>query len=391
MSAAPVLKPFYDAVIVGARCAGAATALLLARRGLQVLAFDRSPYGSDTLSTHALMRAAILQLGRWGVLDRIQAAGTPAVRHTEFHYGDEVVGVTIKPRDGVDALYAPRRTVLDRALVDAAVSAGAEIVHGPRMTDLLREPDGRVRGVEIEHRGGEVQEIGARIVIGADGFTSSVARLVDAPLCHTGLHASGIVYGYWAGLPLHGYHWYYGPGVGAGAIETNDGLTCVFATVPASRFKAEIQHDMADGYHAVIAKVDAGLAAAVQAGRLVGPLRGFSGHPGHLRQSWGPGWALVGDAAYFKDPFTAHGITDALRDADLLARAVAGGSDSAMAAYQATRDRLSLGMLAASDAIASFEWDYSALKGHHLAISRSMADEVLHLSGLEPDVVAMAG
>jgi flavin-dependent dehydrogenase len=384
------VKPFYDTVIVGARCAGAATALLLARRGLQVLAFDRSPYGSDTLSTHALMRAAILQLGRWGVLERIRAAGTPAVRHTEFHYGDEVVGVTIKARDGVDALYAPRRTVLDRALVDTAVSAGAEVVHGPRLIDLLREPDGRVRGVKIEHRGGDVQEIGARIVIGADGVNSSVARMVDAPFCHRGLHASGIVYGYWAGLPLTGYHWYYGPGVGAGAIETNDGLTCVFATVPATRFNSEIQRDMPAGYHAVIEKVDSGLAAAVRAGRLVGPLRGFSGHPGHLRQSWGPGWALVGDAAYFKDPFTAHGITDALRDADLLARAVTRGSDSAMADYQVTRDRLSLRMFFASDAIASFDWDYSALKGHHLAISRAMSEEVSHLCGLESDVVAVA-
>jgi len=116
----------YDVVIVGARCAGAATAMLLARRGLKVLLVDRSRYGSDTLSTHALMRAGVLQLHRWGVLDKIKAAGTPLIRTVSFHYDDNVVEVPLKPQDGVDGVYAPRRTVIDAALVDAAREAGAE-------------------------------------------------------------------------------------------------------------------------------------------------------------------------------------------------------------------------------------------------------------------------
>src|SRR6476646_5773590 len=110
----------YDVLVVGARCAGAATAMLMARSGLRVLVIDRGRYASDTTSTHALMRGGVLQLHRWGLLPRIVAAGTPAVRVTAFHYGDDVVQVDIRPQHGVDALYAPRRTVLDTTLVDAA-------------------------------------------------------------------------------------------------------------------------------------------------------------------------------------------------------------------------------------------------------------------------------
>ena len=112
-------RPHYDAVIVGARAAGAATAMLLARAGLRVLVVDRSRYGADTLSTHALMRGGVLQLHRWGLLDRVVDAGTPPIRHTTFHYATTSI-ITIKPSHGVDALYAPRRTLLDPVLVDAA-------------------------------------------------------------------------------------------------------------------------------------------------------------------------------------------------------------------------------------------------------------------------------
>ena len=118
----------YDAVVVGARCAGAATAMLLARHGLSVLLVDRDRHGADTLSTLALMRAGVLQLHRWGLLDRVRAAGTPPISSTSFIYGDETITVPIKPRDGVDALYAPRRTLLDALLADAASDAGADVV-----------------------------------------------------------------------------------------------------------------------------------------------------------------------------------------------------------------------------------------------------------------------
>ena len=126
----------YDVVIVGARAAGAATAVLLARQGMRVLVVDRDRYGTDTLSTHALMRGGVLLLSRWGLLDQIVDAGTPAIRRTTFYYGAETVSVAIKPSPGVDALYAPRRTLLDRVLVDAAVAAGAEVRFGVTVTGL---------------------------------------------------------------------------------------------------------------------------------------------------------------------------------------------------------------------------------------------------------------
>src|SRR5512143_1606036 len=139
----------YDAIVVGARPAGAATAMLLARAGLRVLAVDRAREGTDALSTHALMRGAVLQLRRWGLLGALEAAGTPAIRTATFHYGAEEVTVPVKSRDGVDALYAPRRTLLDSLLVGSARAAGAVVAHEVALADLVRGPGGRVEGAVL--------------------------------------------------------------------------------------------------------------------------------------------------------------------------------------------------------------------------------------------------
>ena len=135
----------YDVIVVGGRAAGAATAMLLARCGLRTLLLDRGTIGSDTLSTHALMRGGVLQLSRWGLLDEIVAARTPPIRRTTFTFGDERVVINIKPAHGVDALYAPRRTLLDRTLVHAAIDAGAEVHDRTSVIDLLVR-NGRVSG-----------------------------------------------------------------------------------------------------------------------------------------------------------------------------------------------------------------------------------------------------
>ncbi len=217
------LRPQYDAVVVGARAAGAATAMLLARAGLRVLAVDRGREGADTVSTHALMRAGVLQLHRWGLLDEVRAAGTPAVRRATFHYGDETLPVDVKPRDGVDGLYAPRRTVLDPILVEAARAAGARVEHQVAALELLADACGRVHGAVLERSDGRIERVEAPIVIGADGLRSRVAALARAPVERVARHATAVVYGYWSGLPLDGYHWYYRPGVSAGFIPTNDG------------------------------------------------------------------------------------------------------------------------------------------------------------------------
>jgi menaquinone-9 beta-reductase len=366
----------YDAVVVGARCAGASTGMLLAQRGLRVLVADSGRYGTDTLSTHALMRGAVLQLGRWGILEKIEAAGTPAVRSASFYYGDEAIHVPVKPADGIEALYAPRRTLLDGLLVDAARAAGAEVLHETRLIELMRSPEGRVRGVVVLNSRGERQEIGAGVVIGADGLKSTVARLVEAEPRHFGRHSGTVIFAYWSGLGIEGYHWHFCLGTAAGAIPTDGGLTCVFAGVPERRFREEFGGDVAAGYHRLLDECAPGLGMALKQGRREGNFRGFAGRLGYIRQCAGKGWALVGDAGYFRDPIIAHGITDAFRDAVLLSRAVAEGTDTALAEYECGRDELSLNFFRTSDEIASFNWTFEELKEKHLALHKEMKREV---------------
>jgi flavin-dependent dehydrogenase len=364
----------YDAVIVGARCAGAATAMLLARSGLRVLAIDRGDYASDTLSTHALMRGGVLQLQRWGVLPAVADAGTPPIREATFHFGDDELAVPIGPRYGVDALYAPRRTLLDRVLVDAARASGAEIRHRMRAVDLLYSPRRSVTGVVAIDAEGRSHRLKADIVIGADGIRSTVARLVDVEPYRVGRHASGLIYAYWSDLAVDGYHWYWGRGVTAGAIPTNYGWTCVFASLPATGFRTAVTAGIEAGYSRLLEHA---------APRVIGShnkrpagFHAFSGQVGFVRPGWGPGWALVGDAGCFRDPVTAHGITDALRDADLLARAVVDGSEHAFANYQAERDASTVPLFELSDEVASFAWDAAAIRRLTEDLARAMADEV---------------
>ena len=372
----------YDALVVGARAAGAATAMLLARRGLRVLAVDRGAYGSDTLSTHALMRAGVLQLARWGLLQRIEAAGVPRVERTVFHYEDEVVEVKVKPKDGVPALFAPRRTLLDRVLVDAAVEAGASVRHGLRVSELVRGARGRVEGALVSDADGRTRAVRASVVIGADGLRSTLAGLVEAPVTRLGRHATATVYGYWSDLDLDGYHWHWRKDAAAGAIPTNGGLVLVFVGVPPWRFWQECRADVKTAYHRLLAEAAPDLAERLARARLVGSLHGFAGHAGFLRRPWGAGWALVGDAAYFKDPITAHGLSDALRDAELVADTVVRGGERALADYEACRNQLSSELFEATEAIASFEWDNAALKTLHRRLSDAMKREVQALAAL---------
>lgn len=362
----------YDVIIAGARCAGASTAMLLARQGLRVLVVDPAKRGSDTLSTHALMRGGVLQLHRWGVLDAIRAAGTPAIRTTTFHYGDEVISIPIKERDGVDALYAPRRTVLDEALADAATAAGAEVVYGRSLVDLIMGDDGRVRGARIAGSDQQPRDVAADLVIGADGIRSRVARLLELGLEHTVPHTTASIYGYWKELGLEGNHWYYELGAAVGSIPTNDDETCVFASVPQDRFEAERENGLEPLYREILGDVSADLAKRVAASSGPGKLRAFAGTPGFLRRAAGPGWALVGDAGYFRDPLTAHGITDALRDAEILARAVAESTDEALVRYDEERYERVRGFFEITDRIASFDWDMDQVKEDHLVLAREM-------------------
>jgi menaquinone-9 beta-reductase len=363
----------YDAVVVGARCAGAATAMLLARGGAKVLVVDKSPPGADTLSTHALMRGGVLQLHRWGLLDRVAMAGTPAVRRATFHYGDEEVTLPITARDGVEALYAPRRTVLDGLLSTAAADAGAHVLHGVCVRALKRSSGGRVCGVTLEDGAGRRMDVRSGVVVGADGMRSSVARLTGASTYQAGRHATGFLYGHFAGMRFDGYHWYYRPSVSAGAIPTNDGLTCVFAAMPPPRFRQGVRVSPAATFRQALQEAHPEMAALVGEAPLATALRGFAGQAGYLREPYGDGWALVGDAGYFRDPITSHGMTDALRDAELLAHALLQASWDALRQYAAARDCAARGFLAVTDRIASFEWDLASVADLHRQASREMA------------------
>jgi len=379
----------HDVVIVGARCAGAAAAMLLARRGLNVLVLERARRGADTLSTHALMRGGAVLLRRWGLLDRIAAAGTPAIRRTAFHYGDDTTTVSIKPAAGVDALYAPRRTLLDQVLVDAAASAGAEVRFGVDVTGLERDSTGRVIGVVGRDRGGDQIRAHGWLTIGADGARSLVARDAGAATLRTGVGSGAIVYGYWGGLDVTGYEWFYRPGASAGLIPTNDGAVCVFAGSSTCRFRRELAGDLRAGYLRLLKEVtgaDARLGATSPPRRLYA----HPGRPSYVRKPWGPGWALVGDAGQFLDPLSTHGMTDALRDAQLLNDAVTAmlrGEDevAALSGYEVRRDHIAGPMFSAVDQLASYRWTLPDVRRLLLQLSSAMSDEVEELSALRAD------
>lgn len=374
-----------DVIVVGGRAAGAATAMLLARAGLVVTLVDRERPGADTLSTHALMRGGVVQLHRWGLLPDVIAAGTPAVRATRFHYERSHVTLAIKPAFGVDALYAPRRTVLDPLLVAAARAAGAQVQHRSDVVGLCW--DGRrVVGVQVADERRRIHPLPARLVIGADGRRSTIARLVGAPTIHRARHTSSFVYGYFAHLPADGYEWAYRPGGTAGLIPTNDGLTCVFA----GHLPARIGRGGQDVLHEVVAAASPDMGERLRAATLASPVRTFTGQPGHLRRPWGRGWALVGDAGAWKDPISAHGLTDALRDAELLAQSVVGvlrgkqDEQEAFLDYQLTRDRLTWPILRASDEIAAMRWDEPRVIELLRTLNAAMNHELETIAALLP-------
>jgi 2-polyprenyl-6-methoxyphenol hydroxylase-like FAD-dependent oxidoreductase len=366
----------FDVIVVGARCAGAATALLLARSGARVLVLDRGRAGTDTLSTHGLARPAVMQLHRWGVLDRIRAAGTPTITSTVFHYGADLVPVEVRPADGIDGLYNPRRWLLDAVLVDAARDAGAEVRHGHSVTGVVRDQDGTVSGVTVRRAGGKDDVLQASLVIGADGRGSRVARAVGAPVTWSGFGSGLIEYRYWSGLSRHTNHFYYRPGVSAGVFPTNGDAACVFVGTTSGRLPA-LPRDPEARFLQLLTEAAPGLARCLARRDPVSSGRSFSGLAGWMRRPWGAGWALVGDAGYFKDPLTAHGITDALVHAELLTQAVvAGGTPAELRAYEQQRDALSTDFAETTDEVAAYGWDLPRLRQLHRAAADATREEV---------------
>lgn len=369
----------YDVIVVGGRPAGSGTAMRLAQLGQRVLLIERGRYGTDTLSTHALMRAGVMQLARWNVLPNVIAAGTPAITAASFIYNGESLTVPVKPRDGIAALYAPRRTVLDRLLIDAAIAAGVRVAFETTLVDILRQHDGRINGIRVRTAADTNHVIRARWVVGADGRYSTLARLVGAATTASGEHSTANVYGYWTRSASPEYRWYYADGVSAGMIPTNDGRTCVFASLPTGQFRVRFAGDLVAGYRSVLRQ------AAPDAESLLGPdafpeqLHGFAGLNGYLKQPTGPGWALVGDAAYFKDPLTAHGVTDALVEAEYLAAAIAQDSEHALNNYARSRDERVRPLFEVTDRIASCKWTMDEVRVLHKQLAAAMSEEVTAL------------
>jgi flavin-dependent dehydrogenase len=331
------------------------------------------------VSTHAILRSGVLQLTRWGILDRVVAAGTPPVRDITLGFGPERIPFQVRPEHGVDTLYAPRRHILDTILVEAAEEAGAEFAGGTRMIDLLRDDAGGVTGIVAKRRSVEMRPT-SRIVIGADGVWSRTAELVGAHSYRSHQATNAVTYAYYQAVDVPGFWFQFTPGVNAGIIPTNDDMCCVFIGRHNDQI-GEFRADSENEFNRLLEKSGPDLAATVSAGSRASQFRGTKGLPGFIRQPWGPGWALVGDAGYTKDPISAHGISDALRDAELCARAVDHAirrpeeTVEAMNGYQRLRDGLSESMFRESEVLARYQWDAAEASDRMRAISEAVRAE----------------
>jgi flavin-dependent dehydrogenase len=349
----------YDAIVVGARCAGAPTAMLLADAGARVLLLDRTRFPSDTISGHAIKQTGVAYLKRWGLLDAVLATGCPPLYNLTLGIGDRVLPAPEPTPDSLP-IVGPRRTVLDWTLVDAAAAAGAVVHELTTVTSLIRDGD-HVLGIQAQTSAGRPLRALAPIVIGADGKHSWVAEQVGAEYEHYQRPVSIAYYSYWTGCSLDGVAMYLAPGRAAGLLPTNDGQVMAFVQVRWTERHA-FRADVMSSYLSTLLSFPA-IAEKLSNASHVGPLRGMLDQPAFFRRSYGPGWALAGDAAHHKDPILARGISDAFRDADLLAQAVGAGLGGetdllpALARYQHVREVMSLEVNALNHRLAEFPDD----------------------------------
>jgi flavin-dependent dehydrogenase len=225
------------------------------------------------------------------------------------------------------------------------------------------------------------------VTVGADGIRSTVARQTGAPCLHRGRSGGAVLYRYYADLPTAGYEWGYGNGAAAGLIPTNDGLTCVFVGTTPARMRGLRSTGVLAAFSTLLTEAAPVLAARLAAAEPAGRPVGWAAQPGFVRRCWGPGWALVGDAGYYKDPITTHGITDGLRDAELLADALVdalGGEvaeGTALAQYQDARDQMSMRLFRATEAVAAYDWDPCEVRTLLRRVSAAMRHELELLPG----------
>jgi flavin-dependent dehydrogenase len=333
----------YDAIVIGARCGGSPTAMLLARNGYRVLLVDKAVFPSDTMSTHLAHPPAVAALGRWGILERLEATNCPPIARYSFDFGPVTISGSPRPANGAATAYGPRRVVLDALLVEAAVSAGAEVREAFTVDEVLVD-DGRVTGLRGHAKGGDIVTERAQVVIGADGKHSVVAKAVQPERYNEMPKLTPCYYAYWSGLPTDAFDTYIRAESGRGwaAIPTHDDLTCVVQGWPQSDFAAN-RKDV-EGTYMKSFELAPAFAERIHGAKRETRFVGSGDLPGFFHKPYGPGWALVGDAGYHKHPITAFGITDAFRDAEGLASALddafAGRRpyEDAMADYQRARD-----------------------------------------------------
>ena len=227
----------YDAIVVGARCGGSPTAMLLARNGYRVLLVDKATFPSDTMSTHLAHPPAVAALDRWGILEQLEATNCPPITRYSFDFGPVSVAGTPRPSNGTDRAYCPRRIVLDALLVEAAAAAGAEVREAFAVEEVVVE-DGRVTGIRGHAKGGETVTERAKVVVGADGRHSRVVKAVEPEAYNEVPPLAPAYYAYWSGLPTDGFDTYIRAESGRGwaAIPTHDGLTCVVQGTPQEDF-----------------------------------------------------------------------------------------------------------------------------------------------------------
>lgn len=335
----------YDVAIVGARCAGSPTAMLLARKGYRVLLVDKATFPSDTMSTHFIHAPGVARLRRWGVLDKVVASNCPPVRSYRLDVGPFSLTGCPPPVEGVATGYAPRRTVLDKILVDAAVESGAELRDRFPIEEVCFERD-RVIGIRGRTRNGTRVTEKARLVIGADGLRSIVARTAGAAITYEKPTVACVYYTYWSGVDVDCVELYPRENRFTVAFPTNDNLVCTFMAWPREAFQ-DVRKDI-EGQYLKTLELMPGLAERILSGKRAGRFIGTADLPNFFRKPYGPGWALVGDAGYHKDPNGAHGISDAFRDAELLSDAIDRGLsgheplEEALAEYEHQRNESSM-------------------------------------------------
>lgn len=336
-------KGTYDAIVVGARCAGSPTAMLLARQGHRVLLLDRAQFPSNKpISTHYIMRPGGAALGRWGLLDRVAKLGAPAHREFSADFGP-VKFISDSPDDGLaNATYCPRRFLLDKMLLDAAIEAGVEFREDFAVRELIRDGD-RVVGIRGNSKSGAMFEERAKIVVGADGLSSIVARETGAKRYHDVATKTGAWWGYFRDLPLERTEIWFRPRRLFAAASSDDDLAIVMAYISIDEyheFSADVDVNFMKEYRELMPDFYEKLASAKREGNWVGT--GYQ--PNYFREAAGPGWALVGDAGRHHDSINPSGISKAFTEAEMLAEAIHTGLtgaaelDQSVRNYQTRRD-----------------------------------------------------